>query len=185
MTVGAIVLAAGLSRRMGSNKLLALLDGKPLVAHVVDAGLAAGLPVLVVLGNDPEAIRAALGDRAVDYVIASDHAQGMGRSIAAGIAAVDWDAAIICLGDMPRISPDLLRLLAADATADAILIPTFEGRRGNPVLWGRNHFADLARLQGDRGGRVLFDRPLRELPWRDAGIFADVDTPEMLATLTR
>lgn len=185
MTVGAIVLAAGLSRRMGSNKLLALLDGKPLVAHVVDAALAADLPVLVVLGHDPDAIRAALGDRVVDYVLAPDHAQGMGRSIAAGISAIDWNAAIICLGDMPRISPELLRLLAAEAAPDAILIPSFAGRRGNPVLWGKDHFADLARLQGDRGGRALFDRPLRELPWHDASIFADIDTPEMLATLTR
>ena len=191
MTVGAIVLAAGLSRRMGSNKLLAPLDGKPLVTHAVDAALDAGLPVLVVTGHDAGAIRAALGDRAIDFVDAPDHAQGMGRSIAAGIDAVDrdggdWDAAIICLGDMPRIRPELLKALAAEAAPDAILIPSFAGRRGNPVLWGKAHFAGLAALQGDKGGRALFvDRPVRELPWQDDGIFADVDTPEMLATLTR
>ena len=96
-----------------------------------------GVPVMVVTGHDAGAIRTTLGDRTVAFVDAPDHEQGMGRSIAAGIGAADWDAAIICLGDMPRIRPALLQALAAEATPDAILIPSFEGRRGNPVLWGK------------------------------------------------
>ena len=133
---GAIILAAGQSRRMGANKLVADLDGKPIIAHVADAIDAAGLPPpIVVLGHDADPVRQALRDRSAAFVLAEDHAEGMARSLAAGIAAVPsaWDAAIICLGDMPLIPPLLLRRMADKASLTSIIIPTFEGRRGNPA----------------------------------------------------
>ena len=115
--VGAIILAAGRSSRMGDeHKLLADWRGKPLVAHVVDAVAAAGLPPpVVVLGARAEEVRAALGERPAVYVMAADYAEGLSRSLRAGIAAVPptWSAAIICLADMPRITPALLQALAA------------------------------------------------------------------------
>jgi molybdenum cofactor cytidylyltransferase len=184
---GAIILAAGHSRRMGSNKLLALYQGKPLVAHVADAVAAAGLPAIVVLGHAEQEMRAALANREVRFVVAEDHAQGMGHSIAAGIRAApsDWQAAIICLGDMPLVPAALLRRLAEAADPAAILIPTFDGRRGNPVLWGRNHFSALKKLHGDQGARALIasQRSAAYIAWTDDSILRDFDTPDALKKL--
>jgi molybdenum cofactor cytidylyltransferase len=107
--VGAVVLAAGRSSRFGdAHKLLADWQGKPLIAHAIDAVSAAGLPApIVVLGHAADAVRAALTGRSVQFVEAADWADGMGRSLAAGIAAVpaDWDAALVCLADMPAVEP--------------------------------------------------------------------------------
>jgi len=184
---GAIILAAGQSRRMGSNKLIAELNGRRVITYVADAIDKAGLPPpIVVLGHDPEPVRAALGDHAVRFVTANDHAEGMARSLAAGIMAVplDWDAVIICLGDMPLVAPALLRSLSAQAHHAAILVPTYEGRRGNPVLWGRDYFGELAGLRGDIGARTLLERhadAVTLIPWADACIHLDADTPQDLA----
>lgn len=179
---GAIILAAGQSRRMGANKLVADLDGKPIIAHVADAIDAAGLPPpIVVLGHDANPVRQALRDRSAAFVLAEDHAEGMARSLAAGIAVVPsaWDAAIICLGDMPLIPPLLLRRMADKASLTSIIIPTFEGRRGNPVLWGRGFFPELRKLEGDIGARRLFESEagrIETFAWTDDSILRDVDT---------
>lgn len=189
MTVGAIILAAGQSRRMGANKLVAEFRGQPLVAHVVDAVASAGLPpAIVVTGHAKDLIVAALVGRDVRFAHAGDHGAGLSRSLAAGLEAVPsaWQAAIICLGDMPLVSPDLLRALAARATPDAVVLPYHAGRRGNPVLWGRACFARLAAIQGDVGGKVLLDElanDVIEIAWDDASILRDVDTPADLAAL--
>ena len=189
MTVGAIILAAGQSRRMGANKLVAEFRGKPLVAHVVDAVASAGLPPpIVVTGHAKDLIVVALVGRDVRFAHAGDHGVGLSRSLAAGVGAVPatWQAVIICLGDMPLVSPDLLRALAARATPDAVVVPYHAGRRGNPVLWGRACFARLAGIQGDVGGKALLDElanDVIEIAWDDASILRDVDTPADLATL--
>jgi molybdenum cofactor cytidylyltransferase len=185
--VGAIILAAGRSSRMGGeHKLLAEWRGKPLVAHVVDAVAAAGLPPpVVVLGARAEEVCAALGERPADYVVAADYAEGLSRSLRAGLAAVPpaWSAAIICLADMPRVTPALLQALAA-APGDVVL-PVWSGKRGNPVRWSRRHFARLMALEGDVGGKaVLADASiLTEVAAPDDGVLDDIDTPEALARL--
>ncbi len=184
MTVGALVLAAGSGRRMGAGgKLTADFRGKPLVAHAVDAVLAAGLPALVVLGDRADAVRAALAGRDVAFVTAPDYAEGMAASLRAGIAAVppEWQAILVALGDMPLIHPATLAALAA---AQGIVIPRYNGHRGNPVRWPRSHFPDLAALTGDTGARALLERHHVEfLDFQDPGILADIDTPADLATL--
>lgn len=182
---GALVLAAGRSSRMGGpNKLLADLGGKPVLAHVLDAVAGAGLPALVVTGDRAGDVAALAAG--TPTVHAADHAEGLGRSLRAGIAAApdDWQAAIVCLGDMPGITPALLRALAAQASPSAIVVPTFAGRRGNPVLWGRDHFARLRALDGDVGGKALlseFAARVIEVAADGEAIFADIDTPEALA----
>jgi molybdenum cofactor cytidylyltransferase len=186
--VGAIILAAGRSSRMGGeHKLLAEWRGKPLVAHVADAITAAGLPppVVVVLGARADDVRAALGKRPALYVTATDYAEGLSRSLRAGLAAVPatWSAAIICLADMPRITPALLQSLAT-APGD-VALPVWGGKRGNPVRWSRQHFARLTTLEGDVGGKaILADAgTLTEILAPDDGVFDDIDTPEALARL--
>lgn len=172
---------------MGDNKLAAVLAGKPVVRHVVEAVAAAGLPTpIVVLGHDPDAVRVALEGLRVRFVEAADHAHGMGHSLAAGISAVPEaaGAALVCLGDMPLIAPALLRLLCADAQPAAIVMPVHDGRRGHPIVWGRDYFGPLRMLQGDVGARHLLARhadAVHAIAWHDASIHADIDTPEALA----
>jgi molybdenum cofactor cytidylyltransferase len=191
--VTAVVLAAGHSSRMGTNKLLVELAGEPLVRHAVKAALASrATEVIVVTGNDADGVHAALDGLAVRFVHNPDYATGMASSLRAGVAAAaDARAAMICLGDMPKLTPEHFdALIAAFTAADddrAIIVPTFERKRGNPVVWGCVHFAAIASLSGDVGARALIERNLadvRMLPLADAAILVDVDTPEALAALT-
>ncbi len=185
-TTGAIVMAAGRASRMGGpHKLLEILGGRPVIAHIIDSLAAAGLPPpIVVLGHEADAVRAAIGTRPAQYVVAEDAALGLSQSIRAGIGAIpaDWEAVLLCLGDMPGISPATLRCLAdAPAPAGSVVIPVTGGRRGNPLRWGRAFFADLARLEGDIGGKALLGSvsPV-EIDVADPGIWFDIDTPAAL-----
>lgn len=185
-TVGAVVLAAGRASRMGGpHKLLEPWRGAPLVAHVIDALAAAGLPPpVVVLGHEATAVRRALAGRAVQFVAAADWQDGMGRSLAAGIAAVParWDAALVCLADMPRIEPALITALAA--AAGEVVLPEFQGRRGHPVRWPRAAFPQLLALTGDVGGRaVMAAFAVTALPAPSDACLDDIDTPAALAAL--
>jgi CTP:molybdopterin cytidylyltransferase MocA len=184
MTVGAILLAAGSARRMGEDKLLADLGGKPLVLHAFEAIEAARLDSPIVAVAPGSRIRALLEGRA-RLVEVTDHAEGMGHSLAAAVrkAPLSWTAAIVCLGDMPFIRPLTLVALAREAAAKVIVRPTSDGKPGNPVLWGCAHFNRLGKLIGDQGGRALFERyPVELLECGDPGILIDIDTPEALAS---
>lgn len=182
---GILVLAAGRAARMGHNKLHADLGGKPLLLHAVDAAEIADLPFIVVTGHDAETTRALLAKN-VQTVHAADHSAGIGRSLAAGIAAIpdEWDAVIIMLADMPLVEPRLLRDLAAAARTEAdIVVPVRGERRGNPVLWGRDHFGALLTLEGDVGGKAALADRLEFVKTIEApsdAIFMDVDTPAAL-----
>jgi molybdenum cofactor cytidylyltransferase len=189
--VGAVVLAAGRSRRMGgANKLLAELGGRPIVAHAVDAVLATRAhPVLVVTGHEAGRVRAALAGRDLLFVHNDDHAAGLSTSLRAGIAALrdTVDAAVVCLADMPWVRPAHVEaLIAAFEASDErpICVPSFERRRGNPVLWPARHFAAIRALSGDAGARALLEAQAAEVcdvPVADPGVTLDVDTPAALA----
>ncbi len=192
--VAAVVLAAGLSRRMGAaNKLLAEIDGAPLVARCVDVVLAsAARPVVVVTGHDAPRVRAALAGREVIFVENPEPAAGLAASLRTGVTALGapLDGALICLGDMPWVRSDHIAALIAAFAASAerpICVPTHDGKRGNPVLWPARHFAAIAALTGDRGARSLLDAHADEVcyvPVADPGVTLDVDTPEALAALS-
>ncbi|MCA1299865.1 NTP transferase domain-containing protein [Stappia indica] len=163
--VAAILLAAGSSTRAGeTNKLLARLDGEPLVRIAAEAALASGVSSLtVVTGHMAEAVGAALAG--LDLVLAHnpDHADGMASSIRTGIAALppDADAVLILLADMPGITPEAIdRMIAAYApeAGKPIVVATAAGKRGNPVLWDRAFFDALTQLEGDVGARALIER---------------------------
>jgi molybdenum cofactor cytidylyltransferase len=196
MGFGAVILAAGLSSRMAPvNKLLRSLGDRPVIQHVVQTALDAGLdPVIVVCGHDREAVRAALAGLPVRIVGNDDYEEGLASSIRAGVAAIaaDVDAAVFLLGDMPLVAPRHLRpLLAAFTPAEghSICIPTYGARRGNPVLWSAQHFPRLLELSGDQGARVLFrdlaDHIL-EVDMPDDAVLVDIDIEAALdAVLTR
>jgi molybdenum cofactor cytidylyltransferase len=189
-SVAAVVLAAGRSTRMGGpNKLVAELGGKPLVRIAAEQALASrAKPVIVVTGHQRERVEAALTGLPVELVDNPDFAQGLGTSVRAAIAAVpaSADGAIICLGDMPQVDAALIdRLIAAfDPEKGAlVVIPTFDGQRGNPVLWSRRFFPDLKSIEGDIGARKLIERyreAVVEVPVSGAAAFTDIDTPEAL-----
>lgn len=184
MTVGAILLAAGSARRMGEDKLLADLGGKPLVMHAFETIEAARLDSPIVAVAPGSRIIALLDGRA-RLVEVIDHQEGMGHSLAAAVrkAPLSWTAAIVCLGDMPFIRPLTLMALAREAAAKVIVRPTCGGKPGNPVLWGCAHFNRLGKLTGDQGGRTLFERyPVELLECGDPGIHIDIDTPESMAS---
>ena len=183
--VGAVVLAAGRSSRMGANKLIEVLEGVPLVARVVDTALEAGAtPVVVVTGHQREAVEGALGDRPVERAHNPRWEEGMGTSLAVGIRALEGrvDGVLVCLGDMPRVAADGLRsLLSAfrSGEAAAAWVPVHGGKRGNPVLWAASWFPRLAAIEGDRGARLLLaelEDEVVEVAVSDAGVLLDVDT---------
>ena len=188
--VAALVLAAGASRRMGGpNKLLAELDGVSLVRRVVDAALASrAAPVLVVTGHQDESVAASLAGRDVALRYNPAYSDGLSTSLAAGIAALpdDAEAVLVLLADMPFVTAAMLdRLIGAFEAGrpPPIVVPTHGGRRGNPVLWPRRCFADLAAVEGDKGGRELIARQGDAVVAVEIGAAAstDIDTPEALA----
>ncbi len=142
-------------------------------------------PILVVTGHEAADVQAALADLPVSFHHAADFAEGMAASLRTGIGALPRDCAgaLICLGDMPFVRPATLDRLAGFFSGQAAILPTYEGRRGNPVLLARPLFADILMLTGDQGARALLgaipDR-VAELPVDDPGILRDVDRPDAL-----
>jgi molybdenum cofactor cytidylyltransferase len=191
--VAAIVLAAGRSSRMGHNKLVAPVDGVPMVRRAVQAALASqARPVIVVTGHEREAVREALAGLDVTFVYNLAHLDGLATSLQAGIGAVpdECQAALVLLGDMPSVTPAIVdRLLAAlaDKPQALAVAPVVAGQRGNPVIIGRGLFPAVATLRGDTGARRLLDaagEQVVEVPILDEAVLLDVDTPEALAKLS-
>ena len=188
--LAAIVLAAGRSTRMGGpNKLLAEINGRPLVRIAAEEALASqARPVIVVTGHQRDGVEAAVDGLDVVPVHNPDFAGGLSTSLKAGIAAVpaDADGAIVCLGDMPQVNARLIdQLLSAfDPEKGAlVVVPTIDGKRGNPVVWSRRFFPELAALDGDTGARNLiasYPEAVTEVSLTGNAALVDVDTPDAL-----
>jgi molybdenum cofactor cytidylyltransferase len=191
--VAVLVLAAGRSTRMGGpNKLLQPWDGKEIVRISVENALRAAVgPVYVVMGHQSDQVRAALSGLDVQFVDNPAYADGLSTSVRAGIAALPAaiDGVTVCLGDMPGVDATLIRRLidAFQPTAGAVaVIPSYNGQRGNPVVWARRFFPDLLRLEGDAGARALlrsFSEGVVEVAVDKVAVTVDVDTPDDLAAL--
>jgi molybdenum cofactor cytidylyltransferase len=188
--IAAVVLGAGRSSRMGGpNKLLEEINGKPLIRIVTEHVLASkARPVIVVTGHQRERVEAALQGLPVKFVHNPDFANGLGTSLKAGIAALppEPDGAIVCLGDMPQVDAAIIDKLigAFDPGSSAlVVIPTIDGKRGNPVVWSRRFFPDLMTVEGDVGARYLIGRyteAVADVPLTGTAALTDVDTPEAL-----
>lgn len=178
--VGAIVLAAGSSRRLGRPKQLLVLDGKPLLQHVVDAAADAELAeIVVVLGHATRRIRAAItlpaGGRIVDNL---EHAYGQSTSLRAGIEALGprITRALVLLGDQPRIAPDAIRAVAA--ARGPICRANYRQGPGHPVSFARAIWPELVGLRGDSGARDLIAAD----PGRVHDVAIDRDRPTDIDT---
>ena len=185
-TVCGVLLAAGMSERFGEhNKLLAEIDGTPLVRRVAERLLASRLAgTVVVTGFESERVTTALAGLELRFVHNPDYRDGMASSLRAGIAAMDETAsgAMILLGDMPGVTTDLVdRLLDAFESegGDKITFPVdTHGRQGNPVIWPRAFFTDMSALTGDKGAKGLIDAnrdATLEVPVDGRAAFGDID----------
>ena len=195
-SVAAIVLAAGASSRMAPRNKLLLEDtaGVAMAARVArECGRSRADHVVVVTGNEAtrveQAVRAAVPGARCRFVAAPDYADGLSASLKAGLAALPETvtAALVCLGDMPLVSAEVLdRLISAYDPAEdrVIVVPAWRGKRGNPVLWDRRFFAEMAALTGDTGARGLLrvhTELVSELEVDSEAVLRDFDTPESLA----
>jgi molybdenum cofactor cytidylyltransferase len=199
--VGAVILAAGQSSRFRAGggrdptKLVAKLDGKPIVRRVVEAALAAkARPVLVVAGYARDSVEAAIADCGIGLAFNPKFASGLASSLSVGLSAMPRDVlgALVLLGDMPQVSAPLIDALidAFLARKDALAaVPIREGRRGNPVLLSQKLFERAMRLTGDEGARRLISAlsasELVEVEVPDIGVTFDIDTPNDLAAARR
>ncbi len=190
----AIVLAAGASTRMAPHHKLLIEDraGRPMIERTVANVLASGArPIIVVTGARDAEIRAALAGKPVTFVHAADHAEGLSASLRAGLRALPprTRAAVVVLGDMPLVPGRVIdRLIAAYAPVEgrSIIVPTYKGRAGNPILWDAALFPEIVSLTGDQGARKLLARHaerVAEVDVADEGILRDFDTVESFATL--
>jgi molybdenum cofactor cytidylyltransferase len=187
--VAGVVLAAGMSARLGTNKLLLWLDSEPLVRRAARLALEAGLsPVLVVVGFEAERVAAALDGLAVETVVNSAHRAGVHGSMQVGIARVPGDcaAAVVLLADMPAVTVAMVEAIVArfrDGT-EPLVLSRYGEVQAPPTLYARSLFSALAEAGTGGGRQVVLDRrhEAAELRWPEAAL-ADVDRPEDAARL--
>jgi CTP:molybdopterin cytidylyltransferase MocA len=186
--IGGLVLAAGGSSRFGGPKQLAILDGKPLLEHVVTAMTGAGLDrVMVVLGANAPKVAAGVPLHGADIVVCEGWAEGLAASLRTGVHALaDCDAVAVVLGDQPRVSSEAVARVVSQRGADELAVrATYGGVPGHPVLLERTLLARVPSLHGDSGAReLLHGVPIREVACDALGSPVDIDTPEALASLS-
>jgi molybdenum cofactor cytidylyltransferase len=188
-SIAGIVLASGLSRRFETgNKLLAWVDGRQVVRRAVDAYLAGELhPVLVIVGFEADLVTAAVQGMGATTVWNPDFERGQSRALRRGVEALPkrTPAAIIGVGDQPFLTGEVVRSLIAAyrASGAPLIVPRYNGQRGNPVLFDRRLFSELLEISGDQGGRPVIENHAQEIEWVDVGnarAALDVDTDEDL-----
>lgn len=184
------MLAAGYSRRFGGDKRrLTLSDGRSLLTASLELPCSMLEEIWLVLRPDESIAELGLSV-SIKLVQHPLTAQGMGHSLAAGaerlLAESNADAVAIFLADMPSIHRDSLETLIAHSSANNIVLPSYQGKRGHPVLFGRDLWPQLTTLSGDTGAKqVLQQNPsaVRIVELNDPGVLQDIDTPADLIQL--
>lgn len=182
-----VLLAAGTSARYGDrNKLLRNVDGDPMVRRALESLLNADLAgIVAVVGYEAVRVEEAIRETSAEVCRNDSYDEGQSTSVRAGVGYADQrgaDAVLIALGDMPYVSSETVdALLAAyDSTTRSALAAAYDGRRGNPVVFGSEHFDALTDIDGDVGGREILlradDAALIETD--DPGVLRDIDTPD-------
>ena len=195
LKVAAIVLAAGQSRRMGpTNKLLQTVKSMPLVRHAVAAVVKSNVSAcIVVTGYEKDDVEKALDGLEVQIVHNPNYEGGLSTTLKAGLAALpkECDAVVVCLADMPNISEQHINALIANfqpREGRAIIVPVFQGKRGNPVLWARQFWPSMGNISGDVGARHLIGQHedlVYEVEFDDTAVMTDLDTPEQWSEFRR
>lgn len=182
----AVVLAAGLSRRMGAQKLLLPFGGKTVIAHIVDQILASEVDeTYVVVGHEGERVRQELSGRHVTIVSNPDYESGMLSSVRCGLAALPEGcrAVLVALGDQPSVTSRLIgeMIRAYEITEKKILVPAYDGRRGHPLLFSAEYRHEILSHYDDVGLRgLLHAHPddVFELDVSISTVLCDMDNPE-------
>ena len=182
----AIVLAAGLSRRMGVQKLLLPFGGKTVVTHIVDQILASAVDEIhVVVGHEGRRVSRELSDRHVSVVTNPNYKLGMLSSVRCGLAALGQQcrAVLVALGDQPSVTSKLIDRMVQSfaATEKQILVPVYDGKRGHPVLFSAGYRDEILTQYGDVGLRgLLHAHPdeVFELSVPSSAVLSDMDWPE-------
>ena len=183
-SIRGLLLAAGTSDRFGGeNKLLATLDGTPIVRHAAETLVKSAVDgTTIVLGHEAPAVRATLDDLPVEFVVNPDYVAGQASSLKAGLRTLlDSDAVVIALGDMPDVSVDTVDILIRTyrtGGGDA-LAASYAGVRGNPVLFDRRYFEEILEVSGDVGARdiLLTAEQGGLVETKDPGVRRDIDEP--------
>jgi molybdenum cofactor cytidylyltransferase len=185
--ISAILLAAGESNRMGQPKQLMPSDQSTIVERTIDNLLNSAVSeTIVVLGYREEDVRKTIAGKPVKIVINPDYQQGMSTSLIAGLEQVDKRARavlLIALGDQPFVDSQTINSLveAFIANKRGITIPVYQGRRGNPVIFGIKYKGELLNLKGDVGGREIIKRhpdDALEVAVNCEGVLLDIDTAD-------
>ncbi|MBN1367823.1 MAG: molybdenum cofactor cytidylyltransferase [Dehalococcoidales bacterium] len=184
--ISAIILAAGESKRMGESKLLLKWRGASIFEETVDNYLAsAANEVTVILGNQATEMEKLIGDRTVTVAINPAYAKGMSTSIVIGINVMSprTQGIMLALADQPSVTSQTIDKLIQvfQLRKKGIIVPTYHGQRGNPVIFDIKYRKELLALQGDTGGRDIVGRfynDIQEVPVENRGVLIDIDTPE-------
>ena len=191
LKVGALVLAAGFSRRFGATKLLAGLPENRQISLFEQTliNLCMALPTIVVVYRPELRLQFhEIRDRAtqqypdteITLVDFKQAESGMGASLAFGANHIaDWDAALVCLADMPYVLPSTYSLVAESVRTQSIVVPCYRGVRGHPIAFGSTYHNELRALTGDAGGRAILDMHSAKIliiNIDDDGILIDIDT---------
>lgn len=188
--ITAILLAAGTSSRLGQPKQLLSFRGRPLIRHMAETLLAAQIDdLIVVLGHQATRIAQALEGLPLRIVVNANYRLGLSSSLKTGLAAQNNSTGgiLFTLGDLPLLQPTTINLLIQEFYQQGgIVVPYYQGTRGNPVLFDQSYVHELSTLSGDVGARELFNRhrsALREVEVADPGVILDIDTQEDLCRL--
>ena len=186
--ISAIVLAAGESRRMGEAKQLLPWEGKTVLGHVLDTLLSSSVQeVILVLGHEAERVLEKVAIREIKVVFNPDYQKGMSASLRRGLLAMNpsAEAFLVFLADQPAITPEIIDQLIDSfrraRPGKSIVVPSFGGRRGHPVLFGRKYREEFGGLTGEVGGREILARhpeDILELEMDTDAVLTDLDTPE-------
>lgn len=179
-----LVLAAGLSSRMGTNKMLIKVNGSAIIEKTIVTLMGSPLSnITIILGNDSNEVKKVLEHYPVSFIYNPDYRQGMSTSIICGIKWAaeqsDIDAVLVILGDMPFVKTDTIGFLIDEykKKSSAIIVPCYKGRNGHPVLFSREMFRYILAIKGDNGAREVINT------FKNQVLFIDVDDPGIIIDL--
>ena len=183
--ISAVVLAAGLSTRMGRQKLVLRVSGSPILEKVLEVLRQSVVDeVVVVLGSDASVVRREVRFRNERIVVNPNYAEGMSSSLRVGLASLspEADAALVTLGDQPYVSPSTIDRIVEGYLKETppVVVPVYNGVRGNPVLFARSAFPEVMKVRGDVGAKSVvrsFGERVLEILVEDEGVILDIDAP--------